>query len=81
MRKRRRGTGPLSSQQRDVPVEPRDERGARVGRNSGSSALLVESLELFEAKLERQRLGLGRCQWWGAGGKTQAIEDGACGLG
>ena len=81
MRKRRRGTGPLSSQQRDVPVEPRDWRGARVGRSRGSPALFVEGLELFEAKLERQRLGLGRCKWWGAGRKTQAVQDGANGLG
>ncbi len=70
MRKRRRGTGPLWSQQRDVPVEPRDGRGARVGRSSGSPALFVEGLELFEAKLGRQRLGLGRCKWWGAGGEA-----------
>ena len=35
----------------------------------------------LEAPPERQRLGLGRCKWWGAGGEAQAVQDGARGLG
>ncbi len=54
----------------------------RAGRlRPAANRLGLEGRKLLEAEFERCRLGLRGGQGWGAGGQTEAVQDGADGLG